>query len=226
MLEFFAVYNRIYETLLITLVHSLRIHPGSAVVREPVDELGDLLGVLRDDKESILSIPLIHRINDLRGYKLEYYRVERLIPSEEEAVAHENEYVKEQDVVPCLYLELLREIDRDKIRASTRRPGIKTQRHRNAVYKAAEDAYEKNIGSDLEDRYKVRKERHDRDRDAGVNGKPLAYLSKAQNDREDVKENIDRTVRDADAEEPAEDILDKDRKAREAARQKVARSYE
>lgn len=113
--DLFTGNHRIEHVPLRPLVTADPLEMGRVVIGEGFDPAIDHVGLVCDDQQRMLLIPLVQDLDHLRRAELEDDRVQRPVKAEQQARRDQNTHVPHKDVVPRVDAPFLRKINGDKI---------------------------------------------------------------------------------------------------------------
>lgn len=192
------------------------------MLADPIDRITDGLRMIGHDEKRLLLIAGIEHAQHLRGSILKNNGIQRLVKAEQNPGDHDDHNIESENEIPCVHALFLGEKNRDKIRSARGRIHGQTETGHKAVDDPAENADQQNVVCQRYRRYGVRHDTGENDHQAGIQRKFLSDKPESDIDRHDIQQQIDRRIRDKNAEIHFENALYQYGQPRSAARIQAA----
>lgn len=143
-----AAYDRLAQRERLAAVPALAVHDTHTVPEIRLKRLGYRFRLRSRHLHHDLGVPVVEVGNCLRGNKLEHNRIARVFPAEEKSENDDNAHVENKDLVPNAFVQLIGNIQSDKVCAARRAFGTQRDDDDKAIQEAAENHVEKQVVED------------------------------------------------------------------------------
>lgn len=167
----------------------------------------NFLGFPGDDKQGVLFVALMQHLDYLGGGELENDGIQRSVPAEEKSCNYKNRGIGAQDVIPDVAILFFGKIDGDKICTAAAGIANQAQADAKAVNQSAENADKQRIVCNGLCRDNICQNTGENDDTAGTDGKSFADELEADANRDGIKENVNKRIRNLNAHKFHKDIL-------------------